>query len=194
MFVLQPFNVKSVLISRRSHPLSGSFACAAPCVCAAGGQRNTLPARQEQHARARATDTRGPLCGRATSRLRAQCNACIRRCRACKCDRLKRQKAQRRWGVQRSLARPLRSLTTQQAGPVAWVHGLVKPLSVSLGHPSSQHSHCPSVPPRLRALLLPVDWRRCGSERPNTVPLACISSKRLALAARPAVPCAWKPA
>jgi hypothetical protein len=69
--------------------------------------------------------------------------------------------------------------------------------SLRIARPSfctSQHSHCPSVPPRLRALLLPVDWRRCGSERPNTVPLACISSKRLALAARPAVPCAWKPA
>jgi hypothetical protein len=69
--------------------------------------------------------------------------------------------------------------------------------SLQIARPSfctSQHSHCPSVPPRLRALLLPKDWRRCGFERRTTTPLACTSSKRPALAARPVVPCAWKPA
>lgn len=52
---------------------------------------------------------------------------------------------------------------------MAWVHGLVKPLSVSLGLPSALHNTpLPSclVPPRRRAHLLSFARRRCGSKRP----------------------------
>jgi hypothetical protein len=75
-------------------------------------------------------------------------------------------------------------------------HGLVAwpgQASLRIARPSfctSQHSHCPPVPPRLRDLLLPPDWCRCGCERRTIARLTCTPSKRLALAAHLAVPCA----